>query len=341
MIMCSVKIGLRVPVTVLISLFCSWSFAEPDWMSVTIDNDVFIGNDSGYTNGLFVSWYNVGTGDNQNKRFERPSVLVRPLIWTLPLSTSKTRVTVNAYTIGQIMVTPKDITNSSPGDDELPYSGLLFFNSSYLLINDAYADEVTTTIGVVGPLSGAKSTQKWLHEILGADDPSGWSTQLHDELVFRFSRGRIWRGWSSPDGDFDILYQVEGALGTISSSFSSGVTLRYGSGLTDSSFATPLFSQSKTSNPASINGGWYTYVGVSVSYLFNQIFTDGNTFKESRSVDYSHDRLGVAAGIAYSWNDLSITAAVNDYSAYEDKLEKRRLGELTRYGTVTVAWRFK
>ena len=36
--------------------------AEVDWVSVATDNDAFIGNDNGYTNGLFVSWYEIPEG---------------------------------------------------------------------------------------------------------------------------------------------------------------------------------------------------------------------------------------------------------------------------------------
>jgi hypothetical protein len=31
------------------------ALAEVDWVSVTTDNDAFVGNDNGYTNGIFVS----------------------------------------------------------------------------------------------------------------------------------------------------------------------------------------------------------------------------------------------------------------------------------------------
>ena len=316
--------------------------AETDWMSVTFDNDIFVGNDSGYTNGMFVSWYDVGitTSEDKKDRFTKPGFLVRPLLWTLPAADDRERAMVNAYTIGQVMVTPQDISIQNPALDELPYSGLLFFNDTYLVVNEKYADSISTTLGVVGPLSGAESTQKWVHELLGADDPQGWNSQLDNELVFRFSRGRIWRSWISKGDHFDILLESEAGLGTISSYVLGGVIFRFGNDLTTSAYATQLFSTTKTSNPASIDGGWYTYAGITYSYLFNQIFTDGNTFKESRSIDYSHDRIGLAAGLAYSWTNVSLTIAINDYSAYEDKVEKDQLGELTRYGTLTVAWRY-
>ena len=30
--------------------------AEADWYAFTMDNDTFVGNDNGYTNGIFFTW---------------------------------------------------------------------------------------------------------------------------------------------------------------------------------------------------------------------------------------------------------------------------------------------
>jgi hypothetical protein len=37
------------------------------------------------------------------------------------------------------------------------------------------------TVGVVGPASFAEQTQKRIHEIVNADEPRGWNTQLKNE----------------------------------------------------------------------------------------------------------------------------------------------------------------
>ena len=151
--------------------------AETDWLSVTVDNDVFVGNDSGYSNGFFFSWFD--TEENRDQSVS--SILVRPLLWSFP--DQKIEETVNYFTIGQTMITPQDITIENPSDDDLPYAGLLILNNTYLAINKHYADKISTILGVVGPLSGAKATQKWYHKLIGADDPKGWDAQLENELV--------------------------------------------------------------------------------------------------------------------------------------------------------------
>lgn len=307
--------------------------AEIDWVSLTVDNDVLVGNDSGYTNGIYLSVYDVGF---EVEALPESDFWVWPLLWSIP--EGRVLGGVNAYTVGQAMNTPSDITVAVPDEDDLPYSALLFLNNSYLVANDRYADKISTTIGIVGPAAFGEETQKFVHELIDSDEPKGWDTQLENELVFQLSRARIVRSWVSGSGNADLLSSADLRLGTIESSVNGGLMLRYGRGLVDS-FATPLFNDSRTSNPAAIEGGWYIYAGAEAGYMFNQIFTDGNTFRDSRSIDYDRESIGVTMGIAYSWQNCSLTFAVNDLNIIQSGDESEELEDLTRFGTLTFAWR--
>ena len=307
--------------------------ADIDWMSFTFDNDTLINDDSGYSNGLFLSTYDVG---GQTEAMSAHDFWVSPLMWSMPAQ--RPRAGANTYTIGQVMNTPSDITVADPPLSELPYSGMLFFTNNYLKIFDDVADRVGVTIGVVGPLSGAEATQKFVHDLTDANEPKGWDTQLENELVFQLTRGRIWRSWISTSGNIDLLTVADVEIGTISSSVNGGFIVRYGRDLI-SSFSIPLLSTSRTTNPASIEGGWYIYAGFSAGYIFNQIFTDGNTFRDSRSIDYDPERVGASVGVAYSWQNYSLTFAVNDVNIIQDS-SNEALDELTEYGTLTFGWRY-
>ena len=68
---------------------------------------------------------------------------------------------------------------------------------------------------------------------------------------------------------------------------------------------------------------------------FRRIFTDGNTYDDdAEKIDYDEETIGVTAGLAYSWKDLSLTFAINDLNVNEsdDGAE-----EYSEYGTITVA----
>ena len=298
------------------------------WLAVTVDNDIFLGNDNGYTNGIYFAWFEVS---EQNERLES-DWLVAPLRWSIDLDNPVR--TIQAYSVGQVMITPDDITIEDPPTNEIPYSGSLLFNSTFITMEEVHADSIGTVVGIIGPSSGAEATQKWVHEVFGADEPLGWDTQLEDEIIFHFSRGRLWRTWSKPDDRVDFLVLTEAGIGTLSSFVAGGALFRFGSDLT-STFATPLLINTRSANPAAVSGGWYFYAGARFEYIFNNIFTDGNTFRDSRSIDYDQSQIGLTTGLAYSWQKASITIAL-----YDSNISDKSSRDVTQFGTLTFGWRF-
>lgn len=321
----------RIAVAVAALLLSAGSPAA-DWASISWDNDVFVGRDHGYTNGLFFSWYET---DMDELKPVAPSWLVTPLLWSLSETTPIFKIT--AGNVGQMMVTPRDIKTEVPDPRDIPYSGLLFYTSGHYRVYENHADKISTTVGIIGPSSGAEQMQKIIHELNGSAIPRGWEHQLRDEPVFRFSRSRIWRIWTSGHddtaGNFDLLTSAEANLGTIESSLAGAVMLRYGSGLT-TTYVTPAFQSNRSANPLAIDGGWFIYVGVSARLLANQIFIDGNTFRDSPSTELDHTQFGVAAGLSIDWENFSITLAVEDLSTFESQYDSA-----TRVGSLSVAWR--
>jgi hypothetical protein len=307
--------------------------AEFTWTSVTIDNDEVFNDDSGYTSGFFISLYEYSLADDQPLRHD---FLVSLLMWSLPENSSS--IDVNSYSLGQMLSTPSDLRTSDPDDDELPYSALLVLTNSYMRVTPEYADMVVTTIGIVGPAAMGEPTQSFVHQLIDAPEPQGWDTQLKNEPVFQFSRSRTWRIWAALSEHSDLLVGGRLSLGTISSSVSSSAYVRYGRNLR-SSYASVLLASSRTSNPISVDSGWNLYAGVSGGYMFNQIVTDGNTFRSSRSIEYRHEFIGVSAGACYSWGHAALTFAVSDANIL-DQQKKEVLHGLTQFGSLTFAWRF-
>jgi len=321
----------RILVICLMIIFASTpaSAEETQWFAGTLDNDIFLGNDNGYTNGVYFSWLKVRT-ENQ---LQKPNWTTSPLNWSLALEGSNT--SLQAYTFGQTMVTPEDIRLENPPINDIPYSGSLLLHSTFIAVHDSYADAVGTAIGLVGPSSGAESTQKWVHKTIGADEPKGWDTQLGDELIFQLSRARLWRTWHSEDDRSDFLTLADAGVGTLGSYLAGGMILRYGRDLHDT-FETPLLINTRTTNPAAVDDGWYAFAGARIEYTFNSIYADGNTFKNSRSVDYDRAQIGLMVGLALSFKQLSVTLAV-----YESNIMDSLTSDLTRFGTLTLGWRLR
>ncbi len=304
--------------------------ADFEWVTYTLDNDLFLSDDSGYTNGLSVAFYNVSGKEG----LPSPGWMLKPIDWLLTAS-NKPDAAVNIITIGQAMLTPEDISVAVPSEGELPYAGLLSISNTYLTLRKKYANKISVTYGFVGPLSFAEETQKVIHTITGSDDPKGWDTQLKNEFVFQFGIGRAWRNWESNNREWDLINTVEMDIGTIASRIDTGVMLRFGSNLIRS-YATPLLSSSRTTNPAAIGGDWNVYAGLNAGYIFNQIFADGNTFRDSRSIDYDREKIRATIGFTISWQEYSIAFAIVDADIIKNNSTESQ-GNLTRYGTLTLA----
>lgn len=311
----------------ILGFFASSAHAETDWVSFSFDNDIFLGSDGGYTNGLYLSLYDTGNEGAQPKI----SWLLKPIMWTI--SDEQFSGAVSILSVGQSMITPQNISERNPPEDELPYSGLLFLNSSYLLFADEYVEKVSTSIGFVGPLSMAEKSQKLIHKLLSSDQPQGWDTQIKNELVFQFDRGRARRLWVAESMAWDIIATNELSIGTISSGINLGGFLRYGTQLA-SSYGTTLLDSARITNPRAIGVGWNVYLGLNLEYIFNQIYTDGNTFRDSRSINYEHSRVGATVGIRYSLQRYSLTFALSDLDIVHSELQ-----DLTQFGRLTFAYK--
>ncbi len=316
--------------------FSGSALAEVEWFSATIDNDTFVGNDNGYTNGLFFAWWDTDAGDQKAE----PGFLANLMMWSLP-EDSGNAFDVDIGTIGQTMITPDDITEDPPilPPDDLPYGGLLYYTDTFVRIHDRYADSVAVTIGVVGEASLAEDAQKFVHDVISSDEPCCWDEQLDDEIVFQISRARTWKTWISDSGNMDLLTIADLQLGTISSSAGLGFMFRYGRDM-NRSYATALLANSRTTNPVATRNGWYLFAGARAAYLANQIFLDGSKSYDDDfdEIDYESNVVGVTAGLAYSWKAFSLTFAMNDLNVKEES-DNDGAEEYSEYGTLTAAWK--
>jgi lipid A 3-O-deacylase len=302
-----------------------------DWVSTTWDNDVLFSSDDGYTHGAFFSWFDTGRRAN---RAPEPPLLIKPLLWSMSAETDPL-YTVNAYTLGQMMVTPEDISRRNPDPNDIPYSGLLYYFSSHLQVYEDYADMASVTLGIIGPASGAKATQEFFHKHVAGNNPKGWGHQLDNELVFKLSRDRVWRHWVAEEGNADFLWLGDINVGTLESSVGGYAIIRYGTGLAKS-YATAAYRSSRAINSLALDGNWHVYCGVGTRYIGNLIFTDGNTYEDSPSVDLDKTQAGVSFGASYSWRDIAVGVAVEDNAYFEDRYKG-----ISRYGTLTFAYRLE
>jgi hypothetical protein len=304
------------------------SIYADEYFLLTLDNDIFLSDDSGYTNGLYASFAN-----GQRNQPLPPAWLTQPLQWSI--ANQPATLSYNVTTFGQTIVTPSDISLEIPDPKDIPYSGLLFFHQANVQEFGHFADKASVTLGIVGPSSGAEKTQRQIHRLTGSEIPQGWDYQLKDEIVFQISRGRVYRSWHNQQESFDLLIGVDSKIGTLETALTGGMMFRIGENMSNT-YSSALLNFDRASNPMVIDQGWYGYIGVATTYLFHLIYLDGNTFRDSPSIDYSPMQFNGFMGFAYAWRDFSISLAVNNINVFSNN---KQFGELKQYGSITWMWR--
>jgi hypothetical protein len=250
-------------------------------MSLIVENDLFYNTDRDYTSGVALVW--------APKEDSTPDWAVHVAHW-LPWFPKEGPVR-HGYLLGQNMYAPSDITIPDPPLDDRPYAGWLYGTIGLGIETGRQLDQLALTLGVVGPASYAEQTQKFVHKIVDdAPQPQGWDTQLRNELGILLTCQRSWREFATTTLvglDFDLTPHIGGALGNIYTYANAGLTLRYGKSL-PVDYGPPRI---QPSVPGSVSFEltdkftWYLFAGFEGRVVAHNIFLDGNTFTDSRSVD--------------------------------------------------------
>ncbi len=272
-------------------------------LTVMFENDLFTHHDEHYTNGLGFVWV-------PDRGMSNPG-WAEHLAASVPWLSSEGELR-HGYAIGQNMYTPELLNQSNPPTTDRPYAGWLYANFGVARETDRQLDLIIATLGIVGPGSGAAQSQKIVHQLTGSQPPQGWSTQLHNEPGFGLTYERMWRGEAheSPISGhaFDVSPYLGGAIGNVFTYANAGVMLRYGDRL-PSDFGVPRI------QPALLGSGdftpskdfnWYLFGSIEGRYVARNIFLDGNTFRDSRSVDKENWVGDLQFGLVLDWQTFRL-----------------------------------
>jgi len=306
----------------------------PRYSSFVFENDFFIADDGGYTNGLAWSW---AYGPFETFEGRTPG-WVDWLAGGLYIATLPDRRRQVSYSVVQEIYTPEEIAIKEVDPDDRPYAGLLTWQTNWYAYDDRVSDRLGLELGVLGPLSFAEESQKLVHEITGANKPEGWDEQLDDEPVFRVSAQRNWR---LSDGlvrgaEYDVVGLLHGGAGNRRSDLGSGAALRIGRGLRHSLPNLSLTPARDVNLMAGHPGSWYAFLGLGAQYVFNDITIDGNTFDDdSPSVELENLQGTATAGAALNIGNWSWLFSVRYIT---DEFETQVKDSL--YGSLSVSYGF-
>ena len=295
----------------LLLLFSSYQTVIADqsdsgFWSIQLENDLWGSNDDRfYTHGTKVSF----ASDSP------PPKSLQKITDQLPFY-QQGEVILHGFEIGQALFTPEDITQKELILNDRPYAGWLYLNlGTGHMIEDLGDREklnfILLTFGLVGPSSLAEETQNIVHDLFNATKPEGWNNQLHDEIGVNASyllKIRRIHDFDEPR-QYETGYHTGFTLGNVYTLAAAGFMWRYGTHLkTDVGPPTilPGFTGAPAFNP-NRKSNWYVFGGIEGRLMARNIFLDGNTFRDSHSVEKESLVVDLQFGLAYHFNDMRVS----------------------------------
>jgi hypothetical protein len=184
----------------------------------------------------------------------------------------------NEYSLGQNMYTPDNISIIGLQPYDRPYAGLLYGEIAHIKYDKVQNSRIGYVFGIVGKESFAEEAQTFFHDTFGYLKPKGWANQINTEpilnLQYTYKYKIVDGGW------FDIVPRVEAAFGNAHILCGTGVDFRIGYNMKDWEYS--------IMEPSPRNEQWlscYLLVGTVGRFVARNITLDGNTFRDSHSVD--------------------------------------------------------
>ncbi len=310
------------------SAVLSQADSEKSTVSFTIENDSFFGTDRYYTHGFRLQYM------HQPNDLPGWSETFLNNIPTLGMDVNKRRV---GFALGQELYTPAHISRRTLQVDDRPYGawlhGSLILRRSGLLADTFPAmDEFELDVGVVGSEALGEDTQRWWHKVTDQPEPRGWDHQIHAEpaLQLYFTRS-VQMGFRTENfWGLDIVPHARVALGNMYVYGELGTMMRAGFNLPSEYVVSPM--ESFSTHPSYDPAEWsaYLFAGADGRVVGRNIFLDGNTFRDSHSVEKELFVSDLRAGGAVRYKGFeTVVSVVHRTREFDLQLEDENFMSIT------------
>jgi hypothetical protein len=212
------------------------------------------------------------------------------------------------------MFTPSDISSHDLLPDDRPYAGWTYFSTSYHRSNGVrenirFMDTVEFQLGMVGPLSFAEESQKFIHHLRDLQRPNGWNHQLGNEpgLAVAFERKWLFQPAAMEPFSYSIITNAGGTLGNVYTYMNAGMELRVGWNIPRDFGVSLIRPAGSTRLEIGDEFMLFLFAAVNGKAVGRDIFLDGNTLAHSHSMAKEHFVADGAAGLAVNYQRIMIT----------------------------------
>ncbi|GAB2490609.1 lipid A deacylase LpxR family protein [Arenimonas alkanexedens] len=301
------------------------------------DNDLYgrERQDQGYTNGFLVAYVSPNVDRYDADCLPAPARIAGRLLgWLLPEGEQNNLV----LDFHHGTYTPTDGTRADLILDDRPYAGVATLG---LALNARTGNRLGTTqlrLGMAGPSAQAEMGQDALHQWFGRPRFKGWDNQVRDEVVVQLAHQQLWRrDFAVTDGGWrwDAIGHVGAALGNLTSYVNGGAELRFGKHLPDDFGSNPLRLAGDNAAPGARDENvqairWHGFIALDARWVGNDITLDGNTWKDSHSVERKNAVADLVLGVAVTRGPWKFTAThVRRTREFEGQPELPTFGTLT------------
>ncbi|MBC8009106.1 MAG: lipid A deacylase LpxR family protein [Burkholderiales bacterium] len=310
--------------------------------TIYVENDYFTGTDKDYTSGTKLSWLS-GDLTEWGQTGWRSGFLA-----ALPFVNRPGTQKNFGFSLGQQIYNPQDQLANPPDPTDRPYAGWSYVELSFISKDESRADIISIQLGIVGPSSGAEKVQTEVHELIDDDIPQGWDYQLEDEPGLNLIYERRYRMAARAVGEslgFDFIPHGGVSLGNVQTHANLGGTARLGFNLPSdfgvgvargaSVGASPIDDLDPRVAPDR-DLSIFLFAGADGRAVAQNIFLDGNTWKDSASVDKEHFVADVFVGVGLIAGRWQLTATV----VHRTKEFETQPDPWSRFGSVSLSVAF-
>lgn len=306
---------------------------QEEFLTLTIENDSLgAGTDRNYTSGIRLSWFDTSA---------IAPALARELDPFLPMMDINETTSVH-YSIGQNLYAPRNLNLPVPDPNDRPYAAFLYGSMGLISITDNRMDYLEGTLGIIGPAALGEQSQKLIHTFTNSDDPQGWDYQLETEPGLMLSWQRLWpEAYTADMGSvhFRTSPYVGTTVGNVYTYANTGLLFQ----LVPQAFkwqgmplrVRPAMPGSGYFSVPEGEFSWSLFAGLEGRAVARNIFLDGNTFRDSPSVDKKYAVGDANVGVAFTYGRTQLSYTLNWRSEEFHGQEKPDL-----FGAVSLGYRF-